>query len=237
MGGTIADVGIGLEHLPLSHTITTADGIECRLEQLVATDEGSLTAFLWIEGDLAGIDRALEEDATVERARLVVDGESRLYRVEWIDRTDVLARFLLEEKGAVISAHGSGEGWRLRLLSPAREELSRTYDYCRSNGIEVEIHTLYDADEGRQGRFDLTDAQEETLTRALERGYYEIPRNVDMDALAEEFGVSHQALSERLRRAHGALVETALATGETSDDDRPTEARPEPVDPSTHSQI
>ncbi|EFW93068.1 DNA binding domain-containing protein [Haladaptatus paucihalophilus DX253] len=57
-----------------------------------------------------------------------------------------------------------------------------------------------------------TEQQHETLRSAMDRGYYEIPRRMTTTDLAEELGVSHQAVSERLRRGHRCLVEHGLPT-------------------------
>jgi AcrR family transcriptional regulator len=48
---------------------------------------------------------------------------------------------------------------------------------------------------------------------AVEAGYYQVPRETDQSDLAEQLNISHQALSERLRRATGALIEDALLVG------------------------
>lgn len=208
--GVIADVGIEPADFPLEGAID-GGGVRCTIEQFVTTEPDRLTVFLWVEGDLDGLEESLASDEGVERILRVIDnGERCLYRMDWIDRIDPLVRLLREERGAVLSASATAGGWRLRLLVPTREGLSRLYDYCRELGIGVEIHSLYNVDADRRGQFGLTTGQEELLYVALERGYYDIPRNVDMEELADEFGVSHQAISERLRRAHGTLVENAL---------------------------
>lgn len=56
----------------------------------------------------------------------------------------------------------------------------------------------------------LTETQRETVLAGLRSGYYEIPRETKPSELAEEFGISQQALSKRFRRAHRALAENAL---------------------------
>lgn len=60
----------------------------------------------------------------------------------------------------------------------------------------------------------LTDVQKETVTSGYEYGYYDIPRTIQSDELSAKLGITHQALSERFRRAHKALVERALSTEE-----------------------
>jgi predicted DNA binding protein len=41
---------------------------------------------------------------------------------------------------------------------------------------------------------------------AHERGYFEVPRRATLSDLAREFGVTEQAISQRLRRAMNAVV-------------------------------
>jgi predicted DNA binding protein len=45
----------------------------------------------------------------------------------------------------------------------------------------------------------LTDTQQEALVLAYERGYFESPREVTLEALGEELGISQQAVGSRLR--------------------------------------
>jgi hypothetical protein len=51
----------------------------------------------------------------------------------------------------------------------------------------------------------------------VEGGYYDIPRRMSTKDLAEEFGVSDQAITERLRRAIVALTENTIAVPEIED--------------------
>ncbi len=57
----------------------------------------------------------------------------------------------------------------------------------------------------------LSARERETLAAAVEQGYFESPRDADLGALAEEFGVSKPAVSKTLRRgqrkAVGRMVE------------------------------
>jgi len=61
-----------------------------------------------------------------------------------------------------------------------------------------------------EGSAPLTDKQLEVLNAALEHGYYECPRETQLKELADEIGISHQALSERMRRANKQLALAAL---------------------------
>ena len=57
----------------------------------------------------------------------------------------------------------------------------------------------------------LTEKQREAMNLAVRRGYYANPREVDLDTLADELGISHQALSHRLREAEGSIFEQLFA--------------------------
>lgn len=58
----------------------------------------------------------------------------------------------------------------------------------------------------------LTDRQREALRTAYETGYFEIPRQTSLEAIANELDVSASAVSERLRRAQTQLIEETEAT-------------------------
>ncbi|WP_255681438.1 helix-turn-helix domain-containing protein [Natrinema sp. SYSU A 869] len=63
--------------------------------------------------------------------------------------------------------------------------------------------------------FDVTPEQREALLLALERGYFDTPRKVTLTELAEEFDISSQALSDRIRRGvKEVLVKSLAATGD-----------------------
>ncbi len=57
------------------------------------------------------------------------------------------------------------------------------------------------------------------MLAALEHGYYDVPREASLTDLAERLDVSHQALSERLRRGHGNLVKHALGANEGGEEE------------------
>ena len=58
--------------------------------------------------------------------------------------------------------------------------------------------------------YGVTQPQRETLMRAVQRGYYSIPRQMSTQDLAEDLDISDQAVTERLRRAIVTLTENTL---------------------------
>ncbi|MFC7222544.1 helix-turn-helix domain-containing protein [Halalkalicoccus sp. GCM10025322] len=216
---TIAEIRIPTDQFALHHTLTTLEDARFEIERIVAHDQEHVMPYVWATGvDPDELERVVEDDPSVEVAeQLARPGETVLYQMKWIGSTEALIHILVEEEGTVLAAEGTHEGWFLRVLFPAREALSRTYDFCRGNGLSLDVQRIYNVDDGKQGRFGLTERQKSTLTAAYEHGYYGVPREVSLSELAEELDVSHQALSERLRRSHRALVENAVIIGEGVD--------------------
>lgn len=220
---TIAELTVPADEFALRETLESVDDIAVEIERVVAHGPDSVMPYLWISGDessMADIDALLEEDPSVDEADLLTDlDEERLYRLNWIDDVTVIVHILTEEKATILQAASEGQWWQFRVLFPERESLASTYDFAREQGFSLDIQKIHQLDEGREGRYGLTDAQYETLVSALESGYYEIPRDTDMESLSDELDISHQALSERLRRAHRSLVEEAVTIGHDENGD------------------
>ena len=215
MDGTIAELELPADEFALWETLRSLEEVEFEIERVVAHDPERVMPYVWVSGaNDADLDAALEVDSSVDALEVLADLEDeRLYRMEWVDRIETLVRILVEEEGTILAAFGRGNSWALRTLFPAREALSRTHEYCEEARLTMEVKSIYRLDEGRGGRFGLTDNQQSTLVSAFEHGYYDIPRGVTAEELAEQLEISHQALSEQLRRAHGSLVENAIVIG------------------------
>jgi len=57
-----------------------------------------------------------------------------------------------------------------------------------------------------EGCRDLSETERRTLETAVDRGYFESPREASLGDLADEFGVSKTAVSKNLRRAEGKTM-------------------------------
>ncbi|RKD94943.1 helix-turn-helix domain-containing protein [Halopiger aswanensis] len=214
---TIAKIAIPAAEFALRHTLEESGDVDVEIERVVAYDPDHVMPYVWFSGDestLSAVDERLEADPSVEAFELLTDlDDERLYRMNWVDDVTVMIHLLTEEKATVLDAWVEGTQWQFRVLFPERESLSNVYEFATDEGMSLSIQKIHRVEEDRHNRYDLTDAQYETLVAALERGYYEIPRGMDMENLSNELGVSHQALSERLRRAHRTLVEEVVSIG------------------------
>ena len=139
-----------------------------------------------------------------------------LYNVEWHAETDGFLSCLTTTEVAVLDATGSNSGWSFRLRFDDHDQLSAFQDVCHSHDITPSVNRIV-TDAALDGpSTPLTALQRETVERALARGYFDVPRKLTMVELAEELGISDQAVSARMRRATKNLLEYVLDTeGET----------------------
>lgn len=114
----------------------------------------------------------------------------------------------------ILSAQGQYDGWNIRLLAPERERISRANDIISDLECAAEFRSISPFRDRHQNRSKLTDKQRETLITGIKMGYYDIPREITMEELADVLGIYHQALSERFRRAHHHLIESTLTGDE-----------------------
>ena len=223
MGGTVAEIDVPVEEFALGETFERVPEVAFEIERIVANDPEQVIPFVWASGD--GLDSddledGLAADGSVDEfERLAGFDDEWLYRMTWSDRVGMLVQILVEEGGTVLAAFGRDGRWNLRVLFPDHDGLSRTHEYCEEADLTWSVKRIYRLDEGRQGRYGLTDKQQDTLAAAFEHGYYDIPRKTAAKDLAEELNISHQALSEQLRRAHGNLVKNTIIVGRGASED------------------
>lgn len=73
-------------------------------------------------------------------------------------------------------------------------------NYKEAN-IPITTNRIYrPSDTESFARYGLTDIQYDTLLQALKQGYFNIPREIETAELARQYGISDQAVTERLRR-------------------------------------
>lgn len=218
---TISEVSVAAETFALGETIEAVPEATFDVERVVAHDADRVMPFIWASApDRDALEDAFAADPSIENVERLsdLDGEW-LYRMDWIAHVQFVVHALTEERATVLNAESQNGRWQLRLLFPDREALSRAYDFCQEHDIDITIEAIYAMENERHARFDLTEEQAETLTAAFEHGYYEVPREFSVADLAEELDISHQALSERFRRAHGNLVgNTLILDGEEEAD-------------------
>jgi len=211
--GTVVDATVPTDQFALSDTFEAIPEAEFETIRVVAQQEGYVIPFLWASApDMEELHRALEEDATTDDVQCLVEQDDRrLYQIKWQSRIRVIIYILGIEKGTLLGAEGTDGRWELRVLFPDHDSVSSTYEFCREYGIDLSIRRVKgigeSIDRSEEG---LTKEQYEALAAGFESDYYRVPREQSQEELADELDISHQALSERLRRGHRALIEQTL---------------------------
>ncbi|MFD1512338.1 bacterio-opsin activator domain-containing protein [Halomarina rubra] len=220
--GTMTEVRIPAAEFALQQTLSDVPSATVTVHRVETDAPDGLVPFCWVTADdLDTLHGSFEADGSVGGLRQLSEvDEERLYRMSWVGGVDLVGRVLREEDGTVLSATGTGDGWRLRLLFPDETALRRTQVFADHEGWTMEVEAVYELAETPRERYGLTKPQHDTLVSAYEHGYYDFPHGVTTAELGAEFDVTAQAAADRLRRGHGNLVEEALLTTHLADADR-----------------
>lgn len=137
--------------------------------------------------------------------------DSSLYRIEWDDEADNLINGVVETDATILEAQGR-DSWSFQLRFDDHARLSQFHNYLIEHKIDLHIERTYtlSRETKRAYQFGLTHEQREALILALRRGYFETPSEVSLDELAQEFDISRQALSTRIRRGNQKVLRKAL---------------------------
>jgi hypothetical protein len=210
---TIVEVTIPADQFALHETFEAVGGVEFEMVRTVARGSDRVMPFLWASaGESEDLHDALRRDSsTVDVETLSqFDGE-HLLELEWTSRVRLVLQILLEEGATVLDAIGRDGRWDFRILFPDHESVSKMNEFCDGYGIDLDFDRIQQLPESfRRGQFGLTDSQYATLTNAYETGFYDVPRKTTLEELAGRLDVSHQALSESMRRGHRSLIASTL---------------------------
>ena len=216
----IADFAVPPEDFVLSHTVRNGPDVTVEVER-VARTESSLTPCFRVAGDALGeFESYVDDDETVTNLRTLerVDDE-RFYRGDWERGVDHLVKGIRDAEATVTHARTGGGAWDLRMVFPDRDALSAFDDHCNEE-YDYTLKQVFDrSNTATFGDFEVTAEQRDTLLTALETGYFEVPRSATMDDLADEFDITVQSVSQRMRRGHENLLRNTLALRTTENGD------------------
>lgn len=190
-----------------------ADG-EIELENMVPLGQKAVPFFSVNEAVREQFERSVQNHPSVEQVVEVscYDGR-RLYSLDWVVERDILLQGILGTNGQLLSATGTATIWEFEIRFPTQELLDEFREYCSNARISLEVGPVYNPVRAGVGTwYGLTELQRDTLVRAVNGGYYSIPRRMSTQDLADEFGISDQAVTERLRRAIKTLSKNTLIT-------------------------
>lgn len=209
---------IPIAHSELGSALHLPEGA-VELETLVPSG-GRSVPFFWIY--TAAPDPIVESvrgHEVVESVEVVERlDEVTLVALDWHPDSDTVFHDIEASGGQILRAVCQDRHWEFAVRFFEHEDLSRFRRRCERDGVMLQVERIYHGSElDEDPQFGLTDPQREALTLAVERGYYDIPRRCSTADVAEELGISSQALTERLRRAVANLARHTVIAAPTTD--------------------
>jgi len=214
----IVELSLPADQFELGRILPISGDSSIVLETMVPLGERSVPFFRLQDGRKA-FEETVREHPSVEEIQVVHAHDSEtLYAIDWTIGENTFVDALISMDAHLLEATGTTDIWRFELRFPSHERLSDFQEYCADVGISLEIRRVYNPTRPDAGPwFGLTAPQRAVIERAVEAGYYAIPRETSTATLAEEFDISDQAVTERLRRAIMTLVANTLLLSDDED--------------------
>jgi predicted DNA binding protein len=190
-------------------------GTSVEFERTASSPARGVHSIVVSGSDVAAVEAAFRESQVVEGTTFVGETESgSVYRVTWGDSPPGLIEDVREADGTVISA-AADDAWTLELRFPDQGAAARFYTEYDDADHPITIRRSGRHAVARGVSDDaLTPKQGEALGRALDAGYFDVPRRTTTNELADELSVSDTAGSERLRRGISILLQESTAVRE-----------------------
>lgn len=180
-----------------------------RIEQIRCEDEGPR------EDTTATTCNAVRHPTVLERSPTTLVTHLFVESLHPCDSIWAIAARRLQP-GVVIQSRRQGYCQDFRLLVRSEENVEVFYERFQENlkdGISAQFGHLGSVDQWAYDSLSgvsLPEEQRLTLRLAVDNGYYETPREITVEKLAEEMDLPRSTVSYRLRRAEAALTKGYL---------------------------
>lgn len=214
----VLELSVPGSELSFGPVLNTISEIRIRFDRIVPVGTGSFS-YVWVNvPDRDAFEEAMRRHSVAESfAFLQREGGEFLYRVDWRSEVDPFLRCLGEIAVAVLRASGTANRWHFVLRFDTHDDASCFQRRCSERDVSIDIERVLSDSAGEHSGELLTPCQRQTIALALERGYFDVPRQTTIVELAEELGISDQAASARLRRATKRLGQQALSNATEPD--------------------
>lgn len=198
----------------LSSALEAVPEMTVRHDEIYFTSADEVKWLYWgVGADQADFLAALDDDPSVESVRIITETPTQqLYSATLTGSPDDFTLTVFNELDIqIIEATHSHEGTVVRVRCPSREAYSKLGDVIKETYGTFRTLRLFQEETDTERGYSVTPDQHEALLCALDLGYFEVPRDTSLQALARELGVSDNAVSARLRRGTSALLRDTLA--------------------------
>lgn len=207
----VAEFRVAAGAFPLGAIFQRYPEAAVELERVVPT-QARVIPYFWVRGVAAeDVEAAFDGHPGAAEVRLVDRvGDEQLLRVTWDPEEDGVLSAIAGTEVTLLSATGNSEEWRFEVRAEASEPIGSFQERCREAGVPIRLTGLHDLSHAQDRTLDLTEAQREALILALERGYYDDPRQATLAEIAEELDITGQSLGSRLQRGTRRLIQQVL---------------------------
>jgi predicted DNA binding protein len=206
------------EQFRLGQVLAGQPDVNIELERIVPTGD-AVMPFVWVDGDeYEAFEKKVRASEYVQDL-IALDKVEKgtLYRITWKGNHKDLIQGITEAEGTVLQAFNGDNNWVFHIRFNDHDRLSRFHNYCTDQNIGIHIIRTYTLTERTESvhQFDLSNEQREALVLALQRGYFDTPSQVSLSDLADELGITQQAISNRIRRGNKQVLSKALLSSTT----------------------
>jgi hypothetical protein len=204
----VAEIAVPAESFELGTIFSELPDLSIEAESVVPHRHADLSLFWITKVESIDIEEFAEASPLVESVTpLITTGSKTLYRLRWTQPVDGIIDTIASVDGDLIDAESpSGEGqWRFKIRFRDRNDVPDFTRLMTERGVPITLSRLYDP-ENDVDSTPLSTEQRNTLVAAYERGYFDVPRRVSLAELGDEFGISDNAVSQRLRRGISTLI-------------------------------
>lgn len=194
----------------LGKTFDRVPTVSFECERVVDHADNVTMPLLWARGvNGSDVHNALRSDETVSSVVALADfGDQQLFRISWAPQVRNVIGLITDSDGSVLDVRGEQGRWQFRVLYPNRQAI--TIMNGESRDISFVLNRVGQFEQKSSVRYGLTDKQHEALRVGWNEGYFDVPRRIGIEELSDTLGVTHQAVSERLRRGQDTLIQEAL---------------------------
>ena len=212
----IATFSLPHDAVALEQTFQELPGLKVEAERIVTHSRAWGRSGLWTaNATFESIDEVLTADSSVNK---IIDdyefADEKYYLLDWTNDVDDRIDIYIDRPASILDAEADADSWQIRIRFFSRDQFDVFRHTLNEKGIAFKLRDLTEPGAPRETFGDLTPDQRDALVVAWESGYFEIPRQTTTREIAAELGISHQALSERLRRGITNLVGATLTTSD-----------------------
>lgn len=214
----VAEILLRDQTLPLVDLANSMSSNKIPISNIVPLEDGRLLVAVTVtDNSREAFERSVDaQPEIVDAVEIGRTAEGWFYRLTIDDESGLVASHDHEEfNGVLMDVTVTDEGLRHQKVFSDYEALNTHRDLCAVHDISFTLLNIAADPEnpGERDQFGLTEKQYRALSIAFAHGYYDSPRTLSTQELANELGIAGPSASDLLRRAENQLISQTLGAG------------------------